>query len=362
MAFFNDDKTEAPTPRRRQQARERGQVAKSQDLSSAVLLMAGFLGLYLFGPDLWFSLLAVLKTALIGARSANIDEATLLASAMVVEMAKRLAPYLAIVFAAVLAVLYAQTGWILTLKPVTPSLSKLNPINGVKRLFSGRMAMAAVANFGKLAVVTLIAYLSISGGAAAILFGSTLDIHDAFRLSTSMVFGLSMRLGVALILLALLDYAWQRFRHEKDLRMTKEEVKDEMRSMDGDPKLKQRRREVQLQLALQRLRRDVPQADVVVTNPTHVAVAIRYDNARMAAPKVVAKGVDFLALRIRQIAMECGVPVVERPPLARALYDAADIGDVIPERFYRAIAEILAYVYELSGRSPSKARPTAIGV
>ena len=361
MALFADDKTEAPTPRRREQAREKGQIAKSQDLSAAVLLLSGFIGLYLFGRGIWFTMLTAIEVALGSTEATNIDDAVLMGIAMVIEAGKRLVPFLLVLFIAVLISLYAQTGWLFTLHPVTPNLGKINPINGIKRFFSGRMLMAAVGNFGKLLVVGLIAYLSVASGAAAILFASSLGIHEALRLSTSMVFDLSMQLGVALILLALLDYAWQRFRHEKDLKMTKEEVKDEMRSMDGDPKMKQRRREVQLQLAVQRLRKDVPSADVIVTNPTHVAVAIQYDSEVMAAPKVVAKGADFLALRVRQIAMEFGIPIVERPPLARALHQAVDVGDPIPERFYRAIAEILAYVYELKGRSRSGVRRAAVG-
>lgn len=362
MALFADDKTEAPTPRRLKQARDRGQVAKSQDLTAAVLLLGGFIGLYIFGPGMWFSMLTSIELALGSTDATNVEEAMLLGNSMVIDAGKQLVPFLIVLFIVVLIALYAQTGWIFTLHPVTPDLGKINPINGLKRFFSGRMVMAAAGNFGKLLVVGLIAYLSVVGGAAAILFGSSLSIHEALRLSTSMVFELSMRLGAALILLALIDYAWQRYRHQKDLKMTKEEVKDEMRSMDGDPKMKQRRREVQLQLAVQRLRKDVPSADVIVTNPTHVAVAIKYDSEAMAAPKVVAKGADFLALRVRQIAMEFGIPIVERPPLARALHEAVDVGDVIPERFYRAIAEILAYVYELKGRSPMGARRTAVGV
>jgi len=170
-----------------------------------------------------------------------------------------------------------------------------------------------------------------------------------------------MKLSIALLILALLDYAWQRFRHERDLRMTKEEVKDELRRMEGDPHIKRRRRQLQLQLAMQRLRKDVPKADVVVTNPTHLAVAIAYDSGTMMAPKVVAKGADEIALRIRQIAAECGIPVVERKPLARALYEAVEVGQYIPENFYRAIAEILAYIYELAGRSKAAARGELVG-
>jgi len=246
----------------------------------------------------------------------------------------------------------AQVGLLLTWYPLLPSLSKINPLSGLKRLFSIRSVMLAVTSFGKLLVVALVAYLTLSGSAAAIIHAFTFGFRDVFTLGSTLMFRLGMRLAVALLILAILDFAWQRYRHERDLRMTKEEVKDELRSMEGDPHIKRRRREVQLQLIIQRLRKDVPTADVVVTNPTHVAVAIRYDAEAMIAPKVVIKGADRIALRIRQIAAEFGVPIVERPPLARALYESVEVGEYVPERLYRAIAEILAYVYELTGRRP----------
>ena len=210
-------------------------------------------------------------------------------------------------------------------------------------------------------MVGLVVYLTLASQAAAILFSFTVDFFALTGLGADLMYQLGINVGVALLILALLDFVWQRYRHERDLRMTKEEVKDELRSMEGDPLIKRRRREVQFQLSMQRLRKDVPSADVVVTNPTHVAVAIRYDLETMAAPKVVAKGADYLALRIRQLAGEFGVPIVSRPPLARALYESVEVGSYVPERLYRAIAEILAYVYELTGkRTRGAARREAI--
>ena len=221
--------------------------------------------------------------------------------------------------------------------------------------------MMAIANFGKLAIVATIMCFTLVGSAAAIIYAFTFEYHNAFQLAATLVFKLGMRAAAALVILALLDFAWQKYKHEQDLRMTKEEVKDELRRMEGDPKLKSRRRQVQLQLAVQRLRKDIPAADVVVTNPTHVAVAIQYDNETMVAPRLVAKGADYLALRIRQIAAEYGIPIVQRAPVARALYADVDVGEYIPERFYRAVAEILAYVYELAGTAPRGVRREPAG-
>jgi flagellar biosynthetic protein FlhB len=165
-----------------------------------------------------------------------------------------------------------------------------------------------------------------------------------------LVYAVGLKIGIALLVLAVIDFGLQKWKHEKDLRMTKQEVKDEMRSMEGDPKIKQRRRQVAMQIAGKRLKKDVPTADVVVTNPTEYAVALKYDGAGATAPRVIAKGQGQMALRIRQIAIEAGVPILERKPLARALYKLVEVGQEIPEQFYSAVAEILAYVYELTGK------------
>jgi len=178
-----------------------------------------------------------------------------------------------------------------------------------------------------------------------------LDFKQIFNLGATMVYSIGMRIATVLLVLAILDYVYQRFRVETELKMNKQEVKEEMRRMEGDPKIKQRRRQIAMQQKVQRLKKDVPTADVVVTNPTHYAVALKYDPDGMISPKVVAKGQDFLALRIREIAAEAGVPILERPPLARSLYRLVEVGQEIPEDFYAAVAEILAYVYELTGNS-----------
>lgn len=362
MPATRDEKTEPPTPRRRQEARRKGQVARSQDLTAAVLLLSAFLSLGLLGPRIWYTLIAITAAGLTLDKPIGPDDVVPFAGAAAVEAIKRLFPFLLILFLVPLAVLVAQVGFLFTLHPLMPSLSKISPIAGFKRLFSIRSLMMAVTNVGKLLVVGTVGYLTLAGSAGAIIYALTLGYHDMFSLGSSLMYGLGIRLAAALVILALLDLAWQRYRREQDLKMTKEEVKDELRSMEGDPQIKRRRREVQLQLAMQRLNKEVPKADVVVTNPTHVAVAIRYDTDTMPAPTVVAKGADQIALRIRQIAAEFQIPIVQRPPVARALFESVDVGGYIPERLYKAIAEILAYVYELTGRSADGARPNLVGV
>lgn len=357
-----DEKTEPATPRRRHESRQGGQVARSQDVPAAVLLLFGFLALALFGAPLWNTLVAIVRTALTPHAPVDLDRVFPFALAAFVEVLKRVGPILLILFLAILVSMFAQVGLLFTVKPLIPTLSKIDPLKGLQRLLSIRSVMVAVINFGKLLVVGLVAYLTLSGSAAAVIYASTVGFHDVFLLGWDLLFTLSIRMAAALLIMSLLDYAWQRYKHERDLRMTKQEVKDELRSMEGDPHVKRRRRQVQLQIAMQRLQSDVPKADVVVTNPTHVAVAISYDSETMMAPKVVAKGADEVAIRIRQIAMRYAIPIVERKALARGIFEAVEVGEYIPERFYRAIAEILAYVYELTGRVGSRAATQSVGV
>ncbi|MHC4234935.1 MAG: flagellar biosynthesis protein FlhB, partial [Planctomycetota bacterium] len=351
MAGDKDAKTEPPTPRRRSEARKSGQVPKSQDLSAAVLLLAGLVLLWFLGPGIWTRLLALYRAALAGEDAADSGRLIPFATASAIEVFKMVAPFMGFLVLVTLLVMYAQVGLLLTLKPITPSLKKLNPISGIARMFSARSVVMLALNLAKLALVVAVAYLIISSISDRIIYALSLDHMSILGLGAHLLFRLGVTLAVVLLVLALIDYAYQRHRHEKDLKMTKQEVRDELRSMEGDPVVKRRRREVQMQLAYQRLKQDVPQADVVVTNPTHVAVAVSYDAKTMAAPKVVAKGADHMAVRIRQIASSAGVPILERPPLARALYETVEVGRAIPERFYQAVAEILAYVYELTGRN-----------
>ncbi len=361
MAAGADEKTEAPTPRRRNEARAKGQVARSQDLTAAVLMFSAFVALAVLGPGLWRSLAAIMTAALSADQPQRLDNVLPLAGAIVVELIKRLGLFLVIVFLATLTSLYVQIGWLVTFQPLMPSLSKVSPLAGFKRLFSARSLMRAATSLLKLVLVAAVAYVTLASSVTAIVYSFSFGFYDIIQIGSALTMDLGFRLGGALLILALIDVVWQRYRHEKDLRMTKEEVKDELRSMEGDPQIKRRRRQLQLQLAAQQLQKDVPTADVIVTNPTHLSIAIRYDAAEMPAPKVVAKGADYLAIRIRQIAKEHGIPTIERKPLARALYETVEPGQYIPEKFYRAIAEILAYVYELTGRTPNGVRRGFVG-
>jgi flagellar biosynthetic protein FlhB len=360
MADEQGEKTEPPTPRRRLEARQKGQVARSQDLSAAALLCGGLITLLMIGPELWRQLMRVMRLALDAAGATHAADLPSLGASVAVTAFRPVAVIMAVLVLIAVLVLYAQVGVLFTATPLTPNLNKLNPISGVKRLFSARTVVQLLQSLFKLGLVAGVAYLTVSGFADQVVLAAGAAFPAMYPMAWELVYRLAIRLAAILLVLALIDFAYQRYRHEKDLRMTKEEVKEELKSMEGDPVIKRRRREVQMQLALQRIRKDVPQADVVVTNPTHYAVALRYDAESMSAPKVVAKGADYLALRIREVAAAAGVPIVERPLLARMLYAETEVGREVPSKFFEAVAEILAYVYQLTGRNMGP-QPVPVG-
>lgn len=351
MADDFGDKTEDPTPRKRQEAREQGKVARSRDIATAVLIIASMVLLKNFGPGVVGALRALVDDMLGPASMADASASSVLTSTSraLIGVGMSLAPLLIGMILAVVAVDLAQVGFVFNSKRLQPNLGAANPLKGLARLFGkGRSPVEGVISLAKLLLVALVAYSAVHSRLPQILMAQQLEFLKIFGLGAEIVYDIGLRIGIALLILAIIDYAYQRYRLEQELKMTKQEVKDEMRRMDGDPKVKQRRRQLAQQMMKEQLKRDVPTADVVVTNPTHFAVALRYDAATMHAPRVVAKGQDFMALRIREIAVANGVPILERKPLARALYQLAEVGQEIPEQYYSAVAEILAYVYELS--------------
>ena len=353
MADDDADKTEAPTPKKLRDAKEQGNVARSADLTAAAVLLAGAELLGRGGSHLALSLRAAMEQAV------DADALTAPAGNVPAEFARTslaalwgVAPLMLGLMVVAVVANVLQVGFALHPEKLSPDLNNLNPAKGIKRLFGGgRGPVGLLMNFAKLAVVGGVAYSAIHGKMAEIVSLQQLPALGVFGFGARVLWSLATRTAWALLILALLDYAFQRYTTTKQLRMTKEEVKREMKEMDGDPLLKQRRRQIALQRAREAIRKSVPTADVVVTNPTHFAVALKYDEGKMRAPTVVAKGADLLAQRIREAAAEHGVPVVERKPLARALYDGVPVGGEIPENLYGAVAEILAYVYDLDGRT-----------
>ncbi len=344
------ERTEQPTARRLEEAREEGRIARSADLNAAIVLLGGLVLFKIFGSDLLDSLLRlVLAIGGAGALSgADLTNHTLQLGRLA---AQALAPLLILLMVVALVGTALQSGVPISFTRLRPRLDHLNPLNGIRRLCSLESVVRLGMGLLKMAAVGLVAYVTLSGQVDALLGLGLLEPLAALGAAGDLLYRLTLRMGVALLILALLDYLYQRWNWWRRLKMTKQEVRDELKRMDGDPHIKSRRRQLQLKLALQRIHLDVPKADVVVTNPTEFAVALKYDEAEMAAPRVVAKGKDFLALRIRQVAAQHGVPIVERPPLARALYAAVEVGQDVPPAFYRAVAEVLAYVYRLTGKA-----------
>lgn len=344
------ERTEQPTARRRLEAVERGELPRSSDLSAAVVMLAGLILLSFFGHGMLTTMMGLVRRIELNTDGSTGDALVwiYITGAAVVRM---LLPFLILLVLISVAGTSLQSGIHLTWKRLTPNLNKLNPITGVKRLFSTDALVRLGMGVMKMTVVTVVAWFSISVQIPFIVGLTGLSPPGVFGASSEIIYNLALRLCLVLLLLAFIDYFYQRWSVNKKLKMTKQEVKDEHKRMEGDPTMKQRRRQTQFDLALQRIGMDVPKADVVVTNPTEYAVALRYDEQMDAAPRVLAKGVDFVALRIRQVAQQNGVPIVQRPPLARALYAACDPGQEVPVEHYRAVAEVLAYVYQLAGRA-----------
>jgi flagellar biosynthetic protein FlhB len=266
------------------------------------------------------------------------------------QVLKALAPtLLAVVGAGIVAVGF-QVGFHVSTRPLMPNLAKLNPFQGFGRLFAGRNFMQLTMNMAKATAIAITSWIYVRDQMPAILSLSGVGFPANFEAAAWMVWNLAWRLGWVLLILAASDWIYQKWRFERDIRMSKQEIKEESKRMDGDQETKNKRRQLARKMILQRIHRDVPKADVVITNPTELAIALRYDTDEMAAPKVVAKGAGFLAARIRQIAIQNGVPILERKPLAQALYKTVEVGQEVPPQFYQSIAEILAYVYELAGR------------
>lgn len=352
MAEDQFEKTEPPTQRRRQEARDEGNVAKSMDLTAACVLLVSVLLLDAFGRRLLNGMLVSLKLVLSGAHGGNptrTGDLVTLAHFSVETLLAALLPLMLCTMAVGAAATLGQVGFLVTLKPLTPKLSKISPLRGAQNLFNARGGIRLLMSLLKVAVISALGAWVIYADFGSILRLGELEVVHAFGAACELVYGLALKLAALLLILGIIDYAFQKWKHEKDLMMSKHEVKEEMKRMEGDPMIKQRRNRVAKQLAEQRTAQAVPQADVIVTNPTHYAVALRYESATMHAPKVIAKGADYLALRMRQIAVVHQIPIVERKPLARALYAGVDVGQEVPPEHYAAVAEILAYVYRLSG-------------
>lgn len=347
------DKTEPATPRKRQKARQEGQVARSQDLNNAVILLTSVLVLYYFGEWMFGRTLDFMRLMLprLGEYRITPDAIVDLGRRGIAAVTVLMLPLFVAVIVMALAANMLQVGFTMTSKPLELKFDRLNPITGIRRVFSMRSIVRLFGSFFKLGVIGGVLWYTLSQETDEFFIVIDQTAAQIVAYIGVAMFRLALRTAIALLILAILDYAYQRWQFERDLRMTKQEVKDELKLMEGDPRVRARRRQIALQLAQQRMMASVPKADVVVTNPTFLAIAIAYKK-EMAAPKVLAKGAGAVAQRIRDVAAEHSIPVVQKKDLAQALFKGCEIGDPVPEELWQAVAEILAYVYQM-GKSPA---------
>jgi len=356
MAEDLGEKTEDPTPKRKTEAREQGDVAKSQEMTSAAILVMALVSLLIFGGAIARGMHALMLRSLepdaIGGNIAAGAMSPIIALSFW-QSVRMLAPLMLLIAAAVLAVEMAQVGLMATLKPLQPKFSRLDPIKGAKRFIDKKKLVKGGLDVVKFVLIFSIIGAVLTARAPRIAALPMLTSRGSVLVIGQILLEVALWLLLVMLLIGIIDLAFQRWRHKEQLKMTKQEVKDERKSSEGDPEVKQRRFSLYQKLVLQQLQSTVPKADVVVTNPTHYAVALRYDSKTMRAPRVVAKGADHLAIRIRLLAAGHGVPIVERPPLARGLYHSVEVGREAPVEYYEAVAEVLAYVYRLEGRAAS---------
>ena len=346
------ERTEKATRRRREKAREEGRVAKSQELNSAAMLCFGFLTLYMLGPHLSGQIMGLMSYTMANAPSIAAADPTFIRvfGDYMLRFFLIMAPILTVTVVIALAANVVQIGFKITPKAIEPKLEKLDIVKGLKRLFAVRSLVELVKNVIKLAIVGFVAYKSIAGEFESFFLLPDMTVPQLAMAMGKLAVQLGLKVGAVMIAIAILDYLYQRYEYEKSIRMSKQEMKEENKDTEGSPQLKARVRQVQREMARRRMMQAVPLADVVVTNPTRIAVALKYEVEEVTAPYVVAKGQRLIAEKIKQIARENGIPVVEDKPLAQALFKTVDIGETIPANLYRAVAELLAHVYRLKGK------------
>lgn len=346
------EKTEQATPKRRDEARRKGQTAKSQELNSAVVLLAALASLYVLGGMLFNNLAGFTASTI--SQSYTYDFSAMSVRTHVIGWARvffgTVGPVLLVVGVAAFVVSISQVGFVLNEEALNFKPNRLDPIQGAKRIVSTRSLVELFKGILKITIVGVISYWVISPEMSRIALLVDSNVVDIFKYTGTMVFKVGIYTALALLVMAILDYVYQRYEFNKSIRMTKQEVKEENKQTEGDPQVRMRIRSLQRENARRRMMDEVPEADVVITNPTHYAVALKYDLDTMAAPMVVAKGKNLIAQKIKEIARESGVPMVENKPLAQALFKSVEVGQGIPEDLYRAVAEVLAYVFRLKGK------------
>ncbi len=353
LQLFAQEKTEPATPKKKADERKKGQVAKSQELPGSFILFFSFLFLFMFGSyfkDRMYRLFTVSLNEYMF-WEVSVDNVIIIFGNLIMNGFLLLLPIL--LGTVIIAILgnYLQIGFLLTGDPLKMKLSKLNPIAGAKRIFSMHSVIEFLKSLLKFGIVASVCYTTIVAEKESFLALAKLPLESIFSFTAKITLILGLKIGGILVVLALFDFMYQKYEYEKKLKMSKQDIKDEYKKSEGDPLIKGKIREKQRRMAMQRMMQDVPKADVIITNPTHYAVALRYDAKEMDSPIVIAKGQDYIALKIREIAKSNNITLMENKPLARALYDQVEIGETVPSDLFQAVAEVLAYVYRLKQKA-----------
>ncbi|MGF7185987.1 flagellar biosynthetic protein FlhB [Desulfitispora alkaliphila] len=349
LQLFSQEKTEKATPKKRRESRRKGQVARSQELNSAVVLFGTFLTLKFIMPYMFIQMQNY--TNLIFSEMYRTEVNANNFYVMFLELAglsiKMVAPVMATALILGMACSYVQVGFLLAADPLKIKPERLNPIKGFKRIFSKRSLVELAKSIFKITSVTLITFTTINAHIDILPGLSEMELMAVLQFLGYLIFTIAWKVGLVLLIIAAIDIVYQRYEHEKSIKMSKHDVKEEHKQTEGHPQIKSKFKEKQRQMAMNRMMQDVPKADVVITNPTHIAVALEYKEG-MLAPVVVAKGQDKIAEKIKEIAKAEDVPIVEDKPLARTLNQTVEIGDPVPADLYQAVAEVLAFVYKLN--------------
>ena len=357
LQFFGEggDKTEKATPKKLEDARKEGRVARSSDLINGLMLLLMFFVLRIFGNFMakgFFESFVKYynKTADISMEIFDVKQAVNLGNEIVFDIVIACLPVLIGSFLVAFVGNVVQIGWKVTTKPLKPKLDRLNPIGGLKRMFSQEKVVELIKSILKVLAIAIVAYNEVKDSWLFILNLYDFEFMQAIVNIFDIVLDVGVKISVLFVIIGIADFGYQKWKHLHDLRMSKQEVKDEMKQSEGDPQVKGRIRQKMREGARRRMMQELPKADVVITNPTHFAVAIKYDKEKAEAPYVLAKGADYVAATIKEAAKEYKIEIVENKPLARMLYYNVEIGEQIPPELYQMVAEVLAYVYSVKNK------------
>jgi flagellar biosynthesis protein FlhB len=355
----DQERTEQATPKRLEEARKKGQIPRSRDLSAAAVTLAGGLALHVLGEQISGRMYGLMQRGLTLSREQALDSAYLLPTlgSAAAEGLRACTPVLATILLAALLAPLVLGGWSFSTESLMPQFDRLNPLAGMKRVFALRNLIELAKALAKFGIVALVAVIVLWNDAPSMLALGREPLEEAIGHAAKLSGQGLLAITAGLLIVAGIDVPYQLWQYAKQMRMSKEEVRQEYKESEGSPEIKGRIKQMQQRLASQRMMQDVPKADVIVTNPTHFAVALRYDEKRMRAPIVIAKGVDLIAARIRAIAGENSVPIFEAPPLARVLYRNVEIGSEVPSSLYVAVAQILSYIFQLRVAKRSGLQP-----